>query len=96
MLAGVVQVGIHLSCVGASEFAKFQFDNDQASKPSMEEEHIDPIPLCAHSQSLLTSNESKNIAQLTAFFWMFANALVRTLGVRIVSCQTELANVALG
>ncbi len=30
----------------------------------MEEEQIDPIPLCAHSQSLLTSNEGKIIAQL--------------------------------
>ena len=64
MLAGVVQVEIHLSCIGVSEFTKFQLDNDQASKPSMEEEQIDPIPLCAHSQSLLTSNESKIIAQL--------------------------------
>jgi hypothetical protein len=64
MLARVIQVEIHLSGVGVSEFTKFQLDNDQASKPSMEEEQIDPIPLCAHSQSLLTSNESKIIAQL--------------------------------
>ena len=64
MLAGVVQVEIHLCCIGVSEFTKFQLDNDQASKPSMQEEQIDSIPLCAHSQSLLTSNESKIIAQL--------------------------------
>ena len=64
MLAGVVQVKIHLSCIGVSEFTKFQLDDDQASKPSMEEEQIDSIPLCAHSQSLLTSNESKIVSQL--------------------------------
>jgi hypothetical protein len=64
MLAGVVQVEIHLSRIGVSKFTKFQLDNDQASKPSMEEEQIDPIPFCAHSQPFLTSNESKIIAQL--------------------------------
>ena len=64
MLSGVVQVEIHLSCIGVSEFTKFQLDNNQASKPSMEKEQIDPIPLCAHSQLLLTSNESKIIPQL--------------------------------
>jgi hypothetical protein len=44
MLAGVVQEEIHLSCIGVSEFAKFQLDNDQAAKLSMKEDQIDPIP----------------------------------------------------
>jgi len=47
-------VRLSITGIGVSEFTKFQLDNDQASKPSMEEEQIDPIPLCAHSQSLLT------------------------------------------
>jgi len=63
MLAGIVQVEIHLPCIGVSEFAKLQLDNDQASEPSMEKSRS-TLYHCAHPQSLLTSNESKIIAEL--------------------------------
>jgi hypothetical protein len=48
MFSSIVQIEIHLPGVGMSELSEFQFDDNEASEFSMEEEQIDSIPFGAY------------------------------------------------
>jgi hypothetical protein len=49
VLAGIVEVKMHLTGIGVREFSKFQVDHHQAAQLAMEEEQIDAIPLVANA-----------------------------------------------
>jgi hypothetical protein len=64
VLAGIVQIKIHLAGIDVGEFADLQIDNDQAAQPSMKEQQIDAIPFVADAQASLPSQEGEVAAQL--------------------------------
>ena len=64
MRARVVQIQVHLAGIGVRELAEFQVHDDEASKPAVEENQIDPIPFGSYAQSLLSSHEGEIAAQL--------------------------------
>jgi hypothetical protein len=68
LLAHVVQVKIHLSGIGVSEFPDFQIDDDQAEQPAMKEQQLDAISLIAHGQTSLPCQEGEVAAQFEEKF----------------------------
>lgn len=52
VIAGVVQVHMHLACVGARELAELEVDHDQAAQSLAEEEQVRPIPGVADAEPL--------------------------------------------
>ena len=63
VLLGIVQVKVHLPRVGVGELADLQVDDDQAAQAAVEEEQVDPIPLVADPQTLLTPDEGEVAAE---------------------------------
>jgi hypothetical protein len=63
MFTRVVEIQFHLAGIGMSEFSEFQVHNDEATKPTVEENQINPIPFGSYAQALLSSDECKIVAQ---------------------------------
>ena len=63
MLARVVQIQVHLAGIGVREFTEFQIHDDEARRPAVEENQIDPIPFGSDAQPLLSSDECEIVAQ---------------------------------
>jgi hypothetical protein len=54
---------MHLSGICIAESAHFEIDDNQASKPAMKEEQIDPKPGIVDAKSLLPSQEREVVSQ---------------------------------
>jgi len=52
-----------LAGIGVREFAEFHIHDDEASKPAVEENQINPIPFGSYAQALLSSDECEIGAQ---------------------------------
>jgi hypothetical protein len=63
MLAGVVQVEVHLPRVSEAEFGRLEVNDDQATQPAMKEDEIDAKPVVIDAQTTLATKEGKVIAQ---------------------------------
>ncbi len=63
MLSGVVQVEVHLPCIGVAESTDLEINHDQATKTAMKEKQVDPEPRFVDSKSLLSSDESEVIPE---------------------------------
>jgi hypothetical protein len=48
-----------LAGIGMRKFSELQVHDDEASKPAVEENQIDPIPFGSYAQALLAGDESK-------------------------------------
>ena len=64
MLAGVVEVEMHLASVGIAELADFEVDNDEAPEPPVKEYEVDAEPSVVDPEPTLAANESEVVAQL--------------------------------
>ena len=64
MLAGVIQIQIHLAGIRVCEFTQLQIHDDEGPKPAVEENQIDTIPFGPDAQPLLSGDEREIIAQL--------------------------------
>src|ERR1700704_584233 len=64
MLAGIVQIKVHLTRIRMGELANLEIDHDQASQPPVKEQKVNPVPLGSDSQPLLSGYEGKIIAEL--------------------------------
>ena len=64
VLAGVVEVEVHLAGVGVRELAELEVDDDQAAQAPVEEEQVDPVPLVADAQAPLPADEGEVAAEL--------------------------------
>ena len=64
VLAGVVEVEVHLPGVGVRELAELEVDDDEAAQPAVEEEQVDAIPLVADAEPPLAADEGEVAAQL--------------------------------
>ena len=64
MLAGVVEVEVHLTRVRVAELANFQVRKEQAMQTAVEEDQIDAEPIIVDAQPALAANECKIVAQL--------------------------------
>src|SRR5580698_4213148 len=73
MLAGIVQIKVHLPGVGVSEFPKLQLYNYESLEPPMKEKQIDAIPFRSDPKALLSGYESKVISQLHEELFQFAD-----------------------
>ena len=82
MLAGIVQIEEHLSSIGVRELGKFQIYDDQALKPAVEENQINPIPFGSYAQAVLPSNKREVITR-------FQQALFETLKSAFSSSVSE-------
>ena len=64
VLAGVVEVEMHLASVGIAELADFEVDNDEAPEPPVKEYEVDAEPSVVDPEPTLAANESEVVAQL--------------------------------
>ena len=64
LLAGIVQIQIHLTGVGVRELAELQIYYNETLKPAMEEDQIDSIPFVSDAQSPLASDEGEIVSHL--------------------------------
>ena len=64
VLAGVVQVKVHLSSVRVTEFAYLQINYDQAAQAAVKEDKVDTKPCFVDAKPALAAKEGKVIAQL--------------------------------
>ena len=64
MLAGIIQIKVHLAGIGVREFSGFEIDEHEALQPPMKEHQIDTIPFVTDAEALLASDEGEIVAQL--------------------------------
>src|SRR5262249_23300453 len=75
--------------VGVRQSAEFQVDDDEASKRSVKEDQVDPVPRIAHAQSSLSADEREVPAELEEEVLEVADERLLDLGLRIFVLQTE-------
>jgi hypothetical protein len=63
VLAGVVEVEIHLTRVSVREGTKFEIQQQQRSQGPMEEDQVNGVPDVVDPQPPLSADEAKVIAQ---------------------------------
>jgi hypothetical protein len=63
VLAGVVDVQVHLAGVGVGELAELEVDDDQAAELAVEK--IEPIPLVADAEPFLPADKREVAAQFS-------------------------------
>ena len=63
MLAGIVEIEMHLTRVGVRKPAELEIDNDQATESPMVEQEVDTVPGVAYPHPPLTTNESEITAE---------------------------------
>jgi len=63
MLAGVVQIQVHLARIRVCKLAELQIHDDERPKPAVEENQINTIPFASDAQPLLPGYEREIIAQ---------------------------------
>ena len=63
MAARVVEIEVHLSCVGVRELPEFEIDDHETPEAPVEEEQVDPVPLVADAESSLASDEGEVATQ---------------------------------
>src|ERR1044071_9131769 len=64
IFASIIQIQIHLTSICVCKFPELQVHDDQALKPAMKENQINPVPLRSDAQSLLSGHECEIIPQL--------------------------------
>jgi len=64
VLAGIVEVEVHLAGIGVAELANLQVGQEQATQAAMEEDEIDAKPVVVEAKPPLTANEGEIVAQL--------------------------------
>src|SRR5207249_1240778 len=64
VMAGVVEVQVHLADVASSDSVKFQIDQHEAAKPAVKKDEIDAEPLVIDAQPLLAADEGEIVPQL--------------------------------
>lgn len=64
IVAGVIQVEVHLAGVGVAEFSDLQVGQKQAAQTAVEENKIDAKPVVVEAEPPLTADESEIVAQL--------------------------------
>jgi len=63
VLAGVIEIEIHLASVSVGEAAEFQVYEDEAPKATMEEEQVHTVPVVPNPEPLLSGHEGEVIAK---------------------------------
>src|SRR5437899_778669 len=63
VIAGIVEVEVHLAGIGVGELADLEVDDDQAPEPAVEEEEVDPVPLVTDAQAALAADEGELAAE---------------------------------
>ena len=63
MHAGIIQIEVHLTGIGVREFPGFEINENEASQAAVEKHQVDAVPFISYTQALLTSHESKVIAE---------------------------------
>jgi hypothetical protein len=63
MFTRVVQIEMHLPCIGMGKLADFQIHDDETAQTAVKEYQIDSIPLAANAQPFLPADERKVSAQ---------------------------------
>ena len=69
MLARVVQIQVHLTGIGVSEFTEFQIHDYESPKAAVEENEINPVPFGSDAQPFLPSDECEIVAQFQRNCW---------------------------
>ena len=64
VLAGVIEIEVHLSGIRISEAIRLEVDDDQTAQTPVEEKKIDPKPSIVEAKSLLASEKSEVVTQL--------------------------------
>jgi hypothetical protein len=63
MFARVVQIHVHLPCIGVGELSALEIDHNEAAELAMKKEQIDPIPFVADAEAALTPDKSEIAAE---------------------------------
>ena len=64
MLAGVVQIEVHLPCVRVTELTNLEVDDEQAAQATVKEDEVDTKPGVVDAKPTLATEERKIVAQL--------------------------------
>jgi len=73
MLAGVVEIEIHLAGIGMGEFPELQLHNNQRSKSTVKEEQVNSIPCRADPKAFLSRHEGEIVPELQQELFELAN-----------------------
>jgi hypothetical protein len=76
MLAGVVEIEIHLAGIGMGEFPKLQFHNNQRPKSTVKEEQVYSIPFRADPKAFLSRHEGEIVLELQQELFELANSRI--------------------
>jgi hypothetical protein len=72
-----------------SKFSEFQIHDDEASKPTVEENQINPIPFGADAQAFLSGDESEIAAQFQQELFETLDECAFELRFRILVLQIQ-------
>jgi hypothetical protein len=64
MLAGVIEVEVHLASVRIAELPNFEVRNKQAPQAAMKENEVNTEPIVVDAESTLAAKEGEIITQL--------------------------------
>ena len=64
VLAGVIEIEVHLSGIRISESIRLEVDDYQTAQTPVEEKKIDPKPSIVEAKSLLASEKGEVVTQL--------------------------------
>src|SRR5579863_4115485 len=89
MLAGIVQIKIHLPGVGMGEFSELEVDENQTSKPTVKEQEVHPVPFVTDPQTFLPGHEREIVAEFKQEMLKMTNQSIFEVGLRVFVAQAE-------
>ena len=89
VLAGVVQIHVHLPRIGMAELPHLEVDDQQALQAAVKEQEVDTKPAVVQPQAALAAHEGEIVAQLQQKIGQMLDECVFQVGFRIFVLETQ-------
>jgi len=89
VLAGVAEVEVHLAGIGVVEGAEIEVNDDEAAQVAVEEDEVHAIPLAAHTEAALASDEGEVAAEFEQEGFEVADEGVFEVGLGVFVAEVE-------
>ena len=89
VLAGVVEVEVHLAGVGVGEGAELEINDDEAAQAAVEEEEVHAIPDIADAEAALASDEGEVAAEFEQEVFEMADERVFEVGLGVFVLEIQ-------
>ena len=89
VLAGIVQIEVHLAGVRVAEPADLEVDDQQAAQPAVKEQQINAEPGVIQTQPALATDEGKIVAQLRQKVGQMLDQCRFEVGFRVLVPEVE-------